>query len=94
MMTPAALAISDFLTGANAMASLTIAFFFWRFYQKVNDRFFLFFSMAFLTFVIERIVLIVGQIKSEYFGVVYSIRLIGFVIIIAAIWDKNRKELR
>ncbi len=91
MMTAAALAISNFMTGANAMASIVISFFFLRFYQKVNDRFFLFFSLAFLAFAIERFVLVFAQIESEYYFAIYSIRLLGFIVIILAIFDKNRR---
>ena len=92
MMTPYATAINYFMTGGNAMASLIISFFFWRYYQKVLDRFFLFFSLAFLIFAFERIVIVFGQVKSEYFVVVYSIRLLGFITILLAILEKNRKK--
>lgn len=90
-MTPYAMAINNFMTGGNAMACLIISFFFWRYYLKVYDRFFLFFSLAFLSFALERITIVVGQVQSEYFAAIYSIRLAGFVLIILAILDKNRK---
>jgi len=90
-MTPYAMAINYFMTGGNAMACLIISFFFWRYYQKVFDRFFLYFSLAFLAFALERMTIVIGQIQSEYFAAVYSIRLAGFILIILAILDKNRK---
>ena len=91
-MTAYAMSINLFMTGGNAMASLVISFFFLRFYYKVHDRFFLYFSLAFLAFAIERITIVFGQVQSEYYIAIYSIRLIGFIIIIMAILDKNRAK--
>lgn len=90
-MTSYAMAVNHFITGGNAMAGLIISFFFYRYYQKVYDRLFLFFSLAFFAFALERITIVIGQVHSEYFAAIYSIRLVGFILIILAILDKNRK---
>lgn len=82
----------DFLSGAIAMASFAAAFVFMRFHRKVEDRFFLFFAAAFAFFGLERVVLIIIRGMDEHYPQVYLIRLLGFVLIIAAILDKNKKD--
>lgn len=80
-----------FLSGAIMVGSLVVALFFRRFWQKTRDRLFVFFSVAFLIFGIERVVFILaGDPNSERAASLYLIRFLGFVLILAAIVDKNR----
>ncbi|MEO7932438.1 MAG: DUF5985 family protein [Chthoniobacterales bacterium] len=81
----------DFLSGAIAMACLVVAAFFLRFWQKTRDRLFLFFSMAFLLLMLERILRSFCQMGNELAPFVYSVRLVAFLLLIIAIIDKNRR---
>ena len=81
-----------FLSGAVAMASLTIAAFFLRFWIKTRDRLFLFFSATFLILMGERLLRTFLNLENELAPFVYSIRLVAFLLLIAAIVDKNRRS--
>lgn len=83
--------IKPFLSGALCMASLTIALFFLKFWRRTGDRFFLAFSGAFLLFMLERIILFSIGASHEFAPYVYVVRLLAFVLIIAAIVEKNRR---
>ena len=80
-----------FLSGALCMASLTIALFFLNFWRRTRDRFFLVFAGAFLLLMLERILLFAIGSSNEFAAYVYVVRLLAFVLIIAAIVDKNRR---
>lgn len=82
----------EFVAGAICVLSFVAGLFFFQFYRKLGDRFFLLFSVAFHIFAIERIALVLNQINDESRSLVYLIRLIGFIIILIAIIDKNRKK--
>jgi uncharacterized membrane protein HdeD (DUF308 family) len=84
-------AIQPMLQGAVAMASLTAALFFVRFWKQTNDLFFLLFGIAFGIDALTRVVIGVTQIPNENEPFVYLARLISFVIIILAIVQKNRR---
>lgn len=80
-----------FLSGAVLIGSLVVALFFYRYWAKSRDRLFLFFSVAFLIFAAERVVIaLAGDPNSERTAALYLIRFMGFVLILAAIVDKNR----
>ena len=83
--------LQPFISGAIAMACFTIALFLLRFWRRTNDRLFLMFSAAFLLMMIERIILVTIGTSHEFAPYVYVVRLFAFVLIIAAIVDKNRK---
>jgi hypothetical protein len=73
------------------MASLTIALFFLKFWRRTGDRFFLAFSGAFLLLMLERIILFAIGVAHEFAPYVYVVRLLAFILIIAAIVEKNRR---
>ncbi|MFL6521014.1 MAG: DUF5985 family protein [Chthoniobacterales bacterium] len=83
--------INPFLSGALCMASLTIALFFLKFWRRTGDRFFLAFSGAFLLLMLERIILFAIGVAHEFAPYVYVVRLLAFILIIAAIVEKNRR---
>jgi hypothetical protein len=72
------------------MACFTIALFFFRFWRRTNDRFFLMFGFAFLLLMLERVVLVSIGVTHEFAPFVYVARLLGFALIIGAVVDKNR----
>lgn len=83
--------MNDLLAGATAMASLVIALFFLRFWRNSGDRFFLLFALSFLVQAGHRIyaALVVASDAHEANPLHYSIRLLAYVLIIWAVWDKN-----
>ena len=83
--------IYTFLSGAIASASIAAAGFFYRFYRKTMDRFFLFFALAFTGFSIERFVIVLLETQAEEAPLVYLIRFTGYLMIILAILDKNTR---
>ena len=85
-MTPPVL----FLSGVLTMGCLVVSVFFLRFHRQSGDRLFGWFSAAFFILAVQR-VLVVVLATSEYAEVVYVVRLLAFVLILIAIWDKNRR---
>jgi uncharacterized membrane protein HdeD (DUF308 family) len=82
--------MNQLLLGAIAMANLTIGLFFLRFWRKTLDRFFLFFAVAFSLEGLNRAMLGLSMNSSENEPIIYSVRLISFILILIAIVDKNR----
>jgi hypothetical protein len=79
----------EFLSGAVTMGFVIAAVFFLRFWRKTRDRFFVAFSVAFF-------LLALNQALAQWLGAAdervmytYLLRVLGFVIILAAIVDKN-----
>lgn len=82
--------MENFLSGAIAMASMVAGLFFFRFWWKTQDRFFLYFAASFWLEAVNRgYLMLAGEIREE-FPVYYVIRLISYSLILLAIWDKNR----
>jgi len=81
-----------FILGAIAMADLIAALFFLRFWKKTRDRFFLFFSAAFMVDMANRAVLAFLQVKVENEPLLYLMRLVTFGLILIAILDKNNRK--
>jgi hypothetical protein len=75
-----------FLWGALAMSSLVAALFFLRFFRNTRDRLFLFFSLAFMVFTADWV--LIACTESRY---LYVLRLVGFLLIIIGVADKNRR---
>jgi hypothetical protein len=86
--------VYQFLSGALAVLCLAPALFFAVSWRRSGDRFFLIFSLAFLLLGIERIILGVLNLPESPLLSVYLIRLVGFLLIIIAIVDKNRASIR
>ncbi len=81
-----------FLSGSVFLASLISALFFLRFWKDSSDRFFLLFSLAFALLGIERLPLLLRAVDSDTHGSIYFFRLCAFVLILWAIFDKNRSH--
>ena len=84
----------DFLSGVSFANFALIAGFFYRFWIKTKDRFFLMFGLAFAMLAAERAILIVFDVPNETRTYVYLIRLLAFVLIIVGIIQKNREPSR
>lgn len=79
----------EFLSGAVTLGYLVAAGFFLRFWRKTADRFFLAFGAAFLLFALNQFLVAALAVVSEATSLVYALRVLGFILIIAAIVDKN-----
>ncbi len=79
----------DVLSGSVAMASLVASMFFFRFWRRTRDSFFLLFSIAFLVDAFARLFLAISQVSDENEPLYYIPRLFTFAIIMIAIIRKN-----
>jgi peptidoglycan/LPS O-acetylase OafA/YrhL len=82
--------MTSLVYGAVIMGSLVIAFFFLRSWRRLRDRFFLFFSLAFLLLALNWLILVLAGEASDIRSYGYLTRLLGFAFIIIAVVDKNR----
>jgi hypothetical protein len=83
--------MNAFLNGVIAMGHATAGLFFLRFWKKTHDRLFIQFAVAFWLLGIIRIVmLILGELGDEHF--LYWFRFVAYLIILAAIVDKNLRK--
>ncbi len=82
----------DFLTGLITMGYLASALFFLKFWIRTADRLFLAFFVAFLLFATEQSLLVWSRAVREEQTWFYLLRLCGFLLIIAAVVDKNKKS--
>ena len=77
------------LVGGIAVAAFAAGLFFFRFWRKTRDRFFLFFALAFWIEGAHRIA-IFHLVGPEVSPLHYLPRLVGYGLIVFAIIDKNR----
>lgn len=80
------------ISGMLVAGYLVAALFFLRFRRETGDRLFLAFAVAFFILAVQRLALALtaGSERSE--TLIYGLRLLAFVLILAAIVDKNRKR--
>ena len=79
----------DFLAGATALGYSVAAVFFLRFWRTTRDRLFLAFSAAFMLLAVNQVLAAVLEYGDERTPFVYSLRVLGFLLILWAIVDKN-----
>jgi len=82
--------MNPFLAGANMMAAAVIGVFFWKHHRRTRERLFGYFAVAFLLLGIERVCLML--VFDNPRSALYLIRLAAFLLILFAIWDKNRQD--
>jgi hypothetical protein len=80
----------DFLSGAVAFGFLVCGLFFLRFWRRTRDELFVAFALAFAVLGVVQAVLALANIPTEERGPIYLFRLLAFVIILFAIFRKNR----
>lgn len=66
--------------------------FFFRFWARTRDRLFALFAIAFWVLMCERALLVGTGADTELLPYIYTVRLAAFLLIIAAVVDKNRKH--
>ena len=82
--------MEQMLMGGIAMGWAVAGLFFFRFWRRTRDRFFLFFAASFWIESIDRVALGLWADASETSPVFYGIRLVSYGLILLAIWQKNR----
>jgi Family of unknown function (DUF5985) len=82
--------MGSLVTGAIAMGYFVGGLFFLRFWRDTRDRLFLAFAVGFTILAVQRIALAVMVHAPEAIVPLYTLRLLGFVLIVVAIIDKNR----
>lgn len=80
----------DFLSGAVALGFGVSALFFLRFWRRTREELFLAFALAFLLLGVGQTVLALANIPTEERGSIYLLRLGAFLLILVAIYRKNR----
>ena len=86
--------MTEFFLGAIAMAFFVAGLFFMRFWKSTQDRFFMYFGVAFWIEAVNRTFLAFEDPTSEHLPIFYLIRLLAFGLIIFAILDKNCMQKR
>ena len=79
----------EFMSGAVTMGYLVAAGFFARFWRQTTDRLFFAFAVAFVLLALNQGLAQWIGAADERVGYTYLLRVLGFVLILAAIVDKN-----
>lgn len=82
------------LAGALAMGFAAAGLFFLRFWRETRDRLFGLFAAAFWVMALNRFYATAGLEEDGARPLLYLLRLAAFVLILAAIADKNRARRR
>jgi len=82
----------DFLAGAVALGFGVCALFFLSYWKRTREELFLAFALAFILLGLGQTVLALADIPTEERGSVYLLRLAAFLLILIAIWRKNRRR--
>jgi hypothetical protein len=79
----------DYIAGAVTVAFLVASGFFLRFWRKTSDRLFLAFAAAFLLLALNQGIATFLTAGDERQAYAYVLRVLGFVLILWAVIDKN-----
>jgi hypothetical protein len=81
--------VIDFLAGAVTLGYAVASVLFLRFWRRTADRLFLAFAAAFVLLATNQVLAAALEAGDERTPYVYSLRVLGFVLILWAIVDKN-----
>ena len=81
----------EFLCGALVMGSAVAGLFFLRFWRRTHERLFFYFALSFWILGVNWAFIPFAK-HDEPQTALYSLRLLAFGLIIAAILDKNRQK--
>lgn len=81
--------LAAFAAGALTLGFLTVGLFFLKFWRRTRDGLFLTFAVAFALLALNQAAPVLLNIPSENQGYIYLLRLAAFVLIIAAVLQKN-----
>ena len=79
----------EFLAGAVTLGFAVAALFFLRFWRRTSDRLFLAFAVAFALLALNQVFAQWLGAGHERVGYTYLLRILGFLLIVGAIVDKN-----
>lgn len=79
-----------FAEGFLATGYAVAALFFLRFRRETGDRLFSYFAAAFALLAVQRTLVAVMSSMTDYTSWIYSLRLLAYVLILIAIYEKNR----
>lgn len=79
----------DFLAGALTLAYVVAAVYFVHFWRRTADRLFLAFAAAFALLAVNQLAVFVLGVGDERYNYAYVLRVLGFILILLAILDKN-----
>ena len=82
--------MTEYLAGALTLSFLIAALFFLKFWRKTRDRLFVYFSIAFVLFAINQVATALLENDMERAGYAYILRVLGYMLILFAIVEKNR----
>lgn len=82
------------MLGAIAMGCFVAGLLFLRFWRDGRDRFFLLFALSFFVEAVSRVLLAVSDRPNEGSPWLYGIRLAAYLLILWAIYEKNRRSAR
>ncbi|MFL5318551.1 MAG: DUF5985 family protein [Myxococcaceae bacterium] len=91
-MNEALIHLCNHLWSATGTLFAVAAVVFGRFYRDTKDRFFLLFSIGFLTLGAQYWFLALYRVPDESQHWLYVVRLIAFAFIVIAVVDKNRQS--
>ena len=84
----------EYLSGAVTLGYVVAMLFFLRFWKRTHDRLFLAFGVAFALLAVNQALAQWLGAADERVGYTYLLRVLGFVLILAAIIDKNVSRKR
>ena len=79
----------DFLAGALTLAYVVAAVYFVHFWGRTSDRLFLAFAAAFSLLALNQVAVFALGVGDERYNYAYVLRVLGFILILLAILDKN-----
>jgi hypothetical protein len=81
----------EVLSGALAAGFFIVALYFARFWTESRDRLFFVFATAFSLLGVSSFALGLSDPQGDFRAAVYGLRLAAFLLIVYAIYDKNRR---
>jgi hypothetical protein len=81
--------VTDFLAGAVTLAYIVTSMYFVHFWRRTADRLFLAFAVAFALLALNQLSVFALGVDDERYNYAYILRVLGFVLILLAIIDKN-----
>jgi hypothetical protein len=86
--------VDQYLMGGITVACLAVGLFFFLYWRRSGDRFFIFLTLSFWLEAGNRAYMAMALSLDEDLPVHYIVRLVTYCLILAAIWDKNRPRGR
>jgi Ca2+/Na+ antiporter len=90
-MSDTELQLNTFLLGTVVAMCIVAGLFFLRFWRRTRDRLFLMFAIAFWMLSLNWAALVFVNELNEFRTAFYVVRMLAFVLILLAVFDKNRK---